>query len=410
MVRRSARALSLWFILPTALASSALANPPDNPDTDDEMQDPASCPLLDQGDLDDAGDIDDLSDQPQVVMVKPDVVGDASSLEKAILEETNVLRRDPRGYANKLIQLRPSYQGKIIHRPGQVSILTQEGVAALDEAIEALQRAPKRLSRLAHAEGLSRAARDHALDLGRTGALGHIGSDGFGPDVRAKRHGTWDGMVAENIAFGPTEAEEIVIGLLVDDGVKDRGHREILLTHDLYFAGAACGPHPSYGTTCVMTYATTFQTRGATARAPVAEPEPEPVTVTRPAPDPWQSPKAPLADDELPDPVDVVDPDIAGLDLGTDDDEPDTDRPAVLDSDDTDDSDDSELGDDAWQPEPRRPRVVQQPYGPGYYPAPGYYPGPRYRPGPRYYPSPRSYYGPRAYYGPRPYRGPRYYR
>lgn len=413
MLRRSARALSLWFILPAALASSALANPPDNPPDDEadwadgEADDAegATCPLGDH-----AAPATDEEPEVELVKVKPAAATNLSALEKAILEETNLLRKNPPAYAEKLIALRPSYQGKLIHRPGQPSILTQEGVAALDEAIEALQRAPRRLSRLAHADGLSRAARDHARDLGRTGSLGHTGSDGSGPDVRARRHGTWDGLVAENIAFGPTDAEEIIIGLLVDDGVKDRGHREVLLTRDLYFAGVACGPHPGYGTTCVMTYATSFKTRGeAAAEAPPDAPRPADELDDAPSPsddgaeddapargqspDPWRSPKAEDSAD-------------LGVYSGGEDDDPRGDELDPRDDPRSDEPTDRDDADDPYAYEPPAPRVVAPAPGPGYYPGPSHYPGPRYY-GPRYY-GPRPYYGPRHYPGPRYYYGPRY--
>lgn len=182
------------------------------------------------------------------------------ALEAEILRETNLFRRDPRGYAKKLLALRPSYQGRrIVRGPTEPVILTIEGVAALDEAIEVLRSAPRRLPRLARSQGLERAARAHADDLARSGLLGHSGSDGSSPAARVSRIGSWDGLVAENISFGPTDAEEIVIGLIVDDGVPDRGHRDVLLTHELFFAGVACGPHPTYKITCVMDYATTFR-------------------------------------------------------------------------------------------------------------------------------------------------------
>lgn len=184
------------------------------------------------------------------------------ALEAAVLAEMNLLRKDPRAYADKLVALRPAYQGDLLIRdPEGPAIRTQEGVAALDEAIGALKRAPARLPRLAHSTGLSRAARAHARDLAKSGLLGHVGSDGSQPDERVSRVGKWDGLVAENIAFGPTDAEEIVIGLLVDDGVPSRGHREVLLTRELFFSGVACGPHPTYEVTCVIVYATSFRPR-----------------------------------------------------------------------------------------------------------------------------------------------------
>ena len=364
-------------------------------DSDESVDSDATCPFLHQEQLPGhaANALPTASRDPRSRA--------PSALEAAILEETNLLRKNPRAYAQKLISLRPSYRGKLIHREGQASILTQEGVAALDEAIAVLARAPKRLPRLAHANGLSRAAADHARDLGRTGALGHVGSDGSGPDKRAKRHGVWDGMVAENIAFGPTEAEEIVIGLLVDDGVPDRGHRDILLTRELFFGGVGCGPHPSYGTTCVMTYATSFKSNGAgkrLAEADELEDEPAPtIALAPPEPDfdvdgddsaanedRWATPPAPPTRD--------AERDDAGDDSGFDD------RPTDVDPDAAVDPDDDDAEAEAYDAPPT--------YAPRYQPGPRYVPAPTYQPGARYY-GPRYQPGAR-YYGPRYAPGPRY--
>lgn len=390
--------LSVLALVSAALSTQAAAGPParDQPqgDVDDSSDEEATCPWAAEGDTPEMTPGSDDEEVVKVTARTPDARA-LSSLEAAILAETNLLRRNPRAYADKLIALRPSYRGKLIHRPGQPSILTQEGVAALDEAIEALKRAPRSLSRLAHAAGLSRSAADHARDLGRTGDLGHRGSDGSGPDVRARRHGVWDGLVAENISFGPTDAEEIVIGLLVDDGVADRGHREVLLTRDLYFAGAACGPHPSYGTTCVMTYATTFRTRGqdegevATGEDDTRD-EPEPAPVRRPVSDPWRlQPEDGEARDEGPadadrrsDPDDRTFEDREGR--------PFADRGADEDRD--EDTRYDESLEDPWS----APRAAPSPY-----------PYPRQAP-PVYRPRPRPYPG-HYYYGPYGYRGPRYY-
>ena len=39
------------------------------------------------------------------------------------------------------------------------------------------------------------------------------------------------------------------------------GHRDVLLTRELFFAGVACGPHPTYRVVCVMDYATSLRAR-----------------------------------------------------------------------------------------------------------------------------------------------------
>jgi len=199
------------------------------------------------------------TDEP--VTVNPAVDVDWARLEADVLVEMNELRRDPRAYAQKLVALRHAMRGNLIVRQGQNPIATQEGVAAVDEAIEVLAHAPRRLTRFAWSSGLAAAARDHTRDLGTSDGMGHDGSDGSSPDQRVSRHGKWDRLVAENIAFGPTTAEEVVVGLIVDDGVADRGHREILLEPELFFAGVACGPHPTYAATCVIDYATGFKSR-----------------------------------------------------------------------------------------------------------------------------------------------------
>jgi hypothetical protein len=63
------------------------------------------------------------------------------------------------------------------------------------------------------------------------------------------------------ISFGPEQPPAVVIDLVVDDGVPDRGHRKILLDDRLRFAGAACGPHTIYRTMCVIDLADTLTVR-----------------------------------------------------------------------------------------------------------------------------------------------------
>ncbi|MBW4490944.1 MAG: hypothetical protein KME12_24530 [Trichocoleus desertorum ATA4-8-CV12] len=50
-----------------------------------------------------------------------------------------------------------------------------------------------------------------------------------------------------------------VIQLLIDDGVKDRGHRKSILKPDYRMTGVACGSHAAYTTMCVMEYATEYK-------------------------------------------------------------------------------------------------------------------------------------------------------
>ncbi|MCA9514210.1 MAG: CAP domain-containing protein, partial [Myxococcales bacterium] len=181
----------------------------------------------------------------------------AAGIERAILDEMNRFRADPVGYARKLERLRPYYDGKILRVPGMAPIMTTEGVAALDEAIAVLKKS-RPVGQLRPSAGLARAAASHAADLGDNDFVGHEGTDGSTPDSRARRFGTWGGVIAENITFGSETAEDVVIDLLVDDGVSDRGHRDLMLADDVHVAGVACEEHPTYRLACVVDYAGTF--------------------------------------------------------------------------------------------------------------------------------------------------------
>lgn len=131
------------------------------------------------------------------------------------------------------------------------------GDRAVQEAIRFLEKA-RPLLPLTRSEGLNASALSHVLDQGATGARGHSGSDGSTPWKRMARFGRWSGHAAENIAYGRCEAREIVVALIVDDGVRDRGHRLNIFGSDFRVVGIACGPHAGYGTMCVIDFAASF--------------------------------------------------------------------------------------------------------------------------------------------------------
>jgi uncharacterized protein YkwD len=184
-----------------------------------------------------------------------------SALERGILKEINFARTEPKTYASLLEARRRYYHGGLLRRPGQVPLRVQEGVAALEEAIRFLRR-QRAAPRLALSEGLTRAGADHVRDTGPRGILGHTGSDGSSVAERASRHGIWHGAVGENIAYGLSEAREVVVALIVDDGVSGRGHRRNLFDPRYGAAGVACGPHRDYRAVCIVTFAASFSERG----------------------------------------------------------------------------------------------------------------------------------------------------
>ena len=174
-----------------------------------------------------------------------------------MLAEINALRADPQGYADMLREYRRGFRGKI-HYNGEddeVGWATREGADAVDEAIAALDRlAP--LPPLGPGRILEFAAGDHGAAQGRDGSEGHIGAGGTVPGARVKRRGG-DIYVAEVISYGSNTAADALRQLVIDDGVRNRGHRKLLMQAQYKFAGAWCGPHPRWRAVCVVDLAAT---------------------------------------------------------------------------------------------------------------------------------------------------------
>jgi uncharacterized protein YkwD len=176
------------------------------------------------------------------------------ALEQAIIQETNIARTNPQAYAAKLENLTKYFQGDLLKIPGRIPLKTQEGVSAVNEAISYLKSVSP-VSPLTASSGMSKAAADHVKDQGPGGDLGHTGSDGSQPWDRVKRYGEWKQVVAENISYGPNTGEDVVMALIIDDGVPDRGHRDNIFQPEFQVTGAACGEHREYRIMCVITYA-----------------------------------------------------------------------------------------------------------------------------------------------------------
>jgi uncharacterized protein YkwD len=194
---------------------------------------------------------------PTVGFPQSSVGGNAkffSPLENAVVYEINMARTAPKDYASLLKQCRKYYDKKILRLPGKTPILTKEGVRAVDEAIRFL-RSLQALPPLIPSKGMSTGARDHVKDQGSLGNSQHKGSDGSQPLDRVNRYGTWEKSIGENISYGSDQARDIVMGLIIDDGVPSRGHRKNIFHSDFRVIGVACGPHPAYRAVCVMTFA-----------------------------------------------------------------------------------------------------------------------------------------------------------
>lgn len=176
-----------------------------------------------------------------------------------VLAEVNLARSAPRSYAGFLREFRTFFHGKYYQLPGStVRVQTVEGSKAVDEAIRFLSR-QKPLPQLSWSTGLAAAAAELAEEQGSSGGTGHTGRQSHGVQERIERQGQWDRSIAENIGYGPTDARQMVMQLIIDDGVRDRGHRRNTFSAAFDTAGVACGPHPGFGSMCVIDFAGGFR-------------------------------------------------------------------------------------------------------------------------------------------------------
>jgi uncharacterized protein YkwD len=227
----------------------------------------------------------------------------SSSYEDSIIAEMNLVRENPEWYADNVItpylnniKWRRCTQwcapAGVIHcmlqEDGSGGIHTREGKEAIQECIRVLKRTAP-VGPLTLSNGLSRSARDHVQDRGPKGMMGHISSNGEDLRDRINRYidtdsrGTYDttyttGAVTlrdgfliaggqrtmtikttgpkacENIDYGSRNPRNVVLSLLIDDGVASRGHRDNILREDISLAGVASGYHRTYGVMCVIDY------------------------------------------------------------------------------------------------------------------------------------------------------------
>lgn len=185
-------------------------------------------------------------------------LGFLSQIEKNVIIELNKARTNPARYAESLVEFKRFYLGKYIKIPGKENIITEEGSAAVNEAVEFLESTDP-VPPLAVSKGITLAAKSHVNDQGSTGLVSHRGTDNSSPLDRMLRFGKVNGAWGENIGYGDETAREVVMQLIIDDGVYDRGHRNKIFSREFAVVGVGYGVHSSYGTMCVINFSAAYE-------------------------------------------------------------------------------------------------------------------------------------------------------
>ena len=165
--------------------------------------------------------------------------------QRRMTDEVNLARTSPEGYANILEQYYKTLGNDRIQRSKGHTLRMIEGRPAVKEAITFL-RSAKTLPALNLNSCLSQSAQDHVSGTGPAGQTGHRGRDGSDPSERATRRLGYQAHCGENISYGRDSAREHVIALIVDDGVKSRGHRANIFSESYRSIGIGIGSHARY--------------------------------------------------------------------------------------------------------------------------------------------------------------------
>lgn len=170
--------------------------------------------------------------------------GYTQSREEEVLKILNAVRTDPQGFIKT--QLTPYLKENNLTNNRYAKSLILD------------LKKTKKMNVLKMSSSLSDVARQHALDMGRLGKIGHSSSDGTSFADRVRTKAKAGGMIAENCDYGHDSALDIVMSLLIDDGIKSLGHRKNILEPNYQWVGIAIEDHKTYRVNTVMDFAERF--------------------------------------------------------------------------------------------------------------------------------------------------------
>jgi uncharacterized protein YkwD len=172
----------------------------------------------------------------------------AQSYDDTLFAEINLARTQPQVYAQIVAERGPAIGN---------------GARAVAETVRFLQK-QRPVAALSLSPGLTQAALGHVLDTGPRGVKGHAGSDGSHVNKRVDRFGRWDGRVAENLCYGRLDAREMIVCLIIDEGVRDYYHRRNIFEKSFRHIGVASGPHATMGMMMCSDFAAKYTEGGRT--------------------------------------------------------------------------------------------------------------------------------------------------
>lgn len=154
--------------------------------------------------------------------------------EKRVIYYCNLARMNPKAFADTYVQ-------PYVDSTGKKSSYTNSLLRTL--------RTMQPLGALQPDEQLTRTAEAHARTSGKTGKTGHSGKNG-----RFKKVANVYSLWGENCSYGYDRALDIVMQLLIDQNIRNLGHRKNILNPQFTHVGVAIEKHRVYRWNCVQNF------------------------------------------------------------------------------------------------------------------------------------------------------------
>ena len=173
-------------------------------------------------------------------------------IKREVIIESNRIRTNPKAYIPILEEYLDNFDGNLLRLPDKNEIIeTEEGPKAYKEAIEFLKN-QKPINIIEYDEEASKVAQDYSKFL-FSSKEDQI-EDEAQIEQRVEKYLEYDYSLSENIDFGGSTGIEVIVNLLVDDGVKNRIHRDNLFSDKYDYYGVGVFEHPDYDFCTVIDY------------------------------------------------------------------------------------------------------------------------------------------------------------
>jgi len=176
---------------------------------------------------------------PKYNAAKPNGSDYMTQLEKDVIYYTNLARMNPKLFGETYLK---SYLDSSKESDSYTTSLISE------------LKTKKPMPPFIPAKDLYDEAYKHAVDMGNSGKIGHNTSTGGSYMTRIKNLRKEYMTLAENCDYNFNTALDIAIGLMIDEGVPDHGHRANMFDSKLTSIGVSFKPHKKYGNNCVLDF------------------------------------------------------------------------------------------------------------------------------------------------------------